>query len=492
VLLIKEAAAALQLNPYSEIAKIVGRDVSMTNRPVVCVQGLGFVGAPMAIAIATARDNDGLPCFSVIGVDLPSAAGLRKIDAINGGTLPLETSDRKLLTALKEAHAVGNLIATADPAAYALASVIVVDVHFDVMFANGKPALGIDNFCSAIRTVAEVMRPDCLMIVETTVPPGTCERVVARELKKAMSNRNLSEDSFLLAHSYERMMPGEQYLDSIINCWRVYSGYTPPAADACEAFLSKVVNVKEYPLTRLSSTTASETGKVLENTYRAATIAFMEEWGRFAESVGIDLFEVIEAIRRRPTHSNIRHPGFGVGGYCLTKDPFLASLAAHELFGLEGIEFPFSEMALATNRVMPLVSLDKIEQMLGGNLSGKSLLVLGVSYREGVGDTRYSPSQLFVESARARGAKVISHDPFVHYWSELKESLPFELPSPEGFDAVIFAVPHKQYTCMDVGVWLKKSAAAILDANNVLSQEQRSALVTEGRKVVSIGRGGAQ
>ena len=118
-------------------------------------------------------------------------------------------------------------------------------------------------------------------------------------------------------------MPGKNYFDSIVNYWRVYAGIDDESAKKCEKFLKKIINTKDYPLTRLSDTTSSETAKVLENSYRAANIAFIEEWGRFAEDIGIDIFEIIESIRMRPTHSNIRQPGFGVGGYCLTKDPIL-------------------------------------------------------------------------------------------------------------------------------------------------------------------------
>jgi nucleotide sugar dehydrogenase len=282
-------------------------------------------------------------------------------------------------------------------------------------------------------------------------------------------------------------MPGAHYLDSVVNFWRVFAGHTPEAADACEDFLSKVVNVSEYPLTRLSSTTASEIGKVLENSYRAATIAFMEEWGRLAEAIGVDLFEVISAIRMRPTHSNMRQPGFGVGGYCLTKDPLFAQYGAHELLGLQELGFPFCERAIEANRVMPLVSLDKLEELLGG-LDGKRLLLLGMSYRAGVGDTRHSPSAVFVEHAEARGAQVVPHDPLV---SGLEEQEPSsrQPPSPDGFDGVVFAVSHPEYVELDVRSWLGTTRPLVLDANAVLSLGQLTDLASEGCRVWSIGRG---
>ena len=101
--------------------------------------------------------------------------------------------------------------------------------------------------------------------------------------------------------------------------------------DIMHNILHKVINTKKYPLTKLSSTLASETSKLLENTYRTVNIAFIAEWTRYAEKVGIDLFEVIQAIQRRPTHKNIRYPGIGIGGYCLTKDPAFTPAASKEL-----------------------------------------------------------------------------------------------------------------------------------------------------------------
>ncbi|BBA34830.1 nucleotide sugar dehydrogenase [Methylocaldum marinum] len=476
-------------NLFRDIAASAGRTVPHANRPIVCVQGLGFVGAAMAVALANARDARGEPYFDVIGVDLPTPEGLAKIAAINSGTLPIKAADPKFSSALDQAHALGNLIATADPAAYALAETIVIDVHLDVTYREGEPVLKLDNFRSAIKSVGGYMRRGCLVMVETTVPPGTCEKIIAPQLAEALRERGLPENAFLLAHSYERIMPGSDYLDSIVNFWRVYAGYTPEAADACEKFLSKLINTRDYKLTRLSPITSSEVGKVLENSYRAATIAFMDEWSRFAESIGIDLFEVISAIRKRPTHSNMRQPGFGVGGYCLTKDPLLAPLAARHLFDMPNLTFPFCELAVTVNRTMPLASLNKVQQILGGRLSGKSILLLGVSYRQEVGDTRYSPSQIFVEHARARGAKVMCHDPYVDYWPELREQLPSEIPTPEHIDAVVFAVPHRDYRTLDVKTWLNGSQPVILDANDVLNNDQRASALAAGCTLVSTGRG---
>ncbi len=462
-----------------------------TGRPVVCVQGLGFVGSAMAIAIANARHDGGEsePLYSVIGVDLPTEAGCSRVDAIARGAMPFAGADPTLDGALARAHAAGNLTATTDPEAFRLADIVLVDINLDIDWSTPQPEVRLDSLQRAVDDLGARLRPGTLVIVETTVPPGTCQRVIAPRLAAALEARGLPPDSIRLAHSYERVMPGAQYYNSIVNYWRVYAGMTPAAADACERFLSTVINVGDYPLTRLDSPTASETAKVLENSYRAVTIAFMEEWGRFAEAVGVDLFQVVDAIRHRPTHANMRQPGFGVGGYCLTKDPLFGAVAARTLFDRPDLSFPFSSAAVRTNAAMPLVALDKLRARLGGTLSGRRILLLGVSYREDVGDTRYSPAQIFVEAAEQEGAAVSAHDPLVTHWLELDRPVLSALPDAQGFDAVVFTQPSPTYRTLDLAVWLKGTVAEVIDANNVLTEDQRRQLTGMGRGFTSIGRG---
>lgn len=454
----------------------------------VCVLGLGFVGAAVSIAIASARDALGRPLYSVIGVDLPTPDGVARIEALNRGAFPFPTTDATLTRRAKEAGEIGNMMACAEPKVLASAEVVLVDVPFDVVMTEQGEALGMDAFRSAISTVGQHIRPDALVVVETTVPPGTTERVVAPILREELSKRCRSTAHFRLAHSYERVTPGPAYFDSIVKMPRVYAGIDERSAEACEAFLRTVIDTDRGPLTRATSTTASELGKVLENTYRATTIALMEEFTDFAEKVGVDLFEVVSWIRKRPTHSNIRTPGFGVGGYCLTKDPLMPRLAARDLFGLEQA-FPLASLTVAVNKNAPRRVLQKLKQLFDGNLRGRRILLLGVSYRDEVGDTRHSPSQIFFEAARDEGADVLVHDPLVEHWQELNIPVPSEMPPASELDAVVLAVRHKKYKDFDYPAWLDGHRATFLDAFDVLSADQRRALRTLGCRVESVGRG---
>lgn len=469
-----------------------------SGRPVVCVQGLGFVGSAMAIAIANAnakgdeREDDrgqGPPLYSVIGVDLPTDAGRHRVECIRRGQMPFPGGDLKMDAALARAHAAGNLTATSDPEVFRLADIVLVDINLDIDWSAPQPKVHFGPLEHAIDDLGARLRPGTLVIIETTVPPGTCKRVIAPRLAAALEARGLPAGAILLAHSYERVMPGAQYYSSIVDYWRVYAGLTEEAAEICEQFLRTVINVEAYPLTRLGSTIASETAKVLENAYRATTIAFMEEWGRFAEAVGIDMFEIVAAIRKRPTHANIRQPGFGVGGYCLTKDPLFGAVAARALFDRPDLTFPFSSQAVRTNSAMPLVVLDKMRERFGGVLAGRRILLLGISYREDIGDTRYSPSQIFVETAEQEGATVTAHDPLVAHWPELDRPVLGTLPDARNFDAVVFTQPSDAYRRLNIAGWLAGTAVAVFDANNVLTDGQRCGLHGLGLGVISVGRG---
>lgn len=454
--------------------------------PIVCVQGLGFVGAAVCVAIASARDAAGRPAYEVVGVDLPTPEGLSRIASLNRGEFPFPATDPRLVEKAHEAHTVGNLTACTEPNAFAGASVIIIDVPLDVA-QSPNPALDLETFRSAIKMVGRHMRADALVVVETTVPPGATSLIVVPTLRDELVQRGLRTDLLKIAHCYERVMPGAAYLESIVNMPRVYAGIDDRSARACETFLHTITGDGCSP-TRLANTTASELGKALENTYRAVTIALMEEFADFAEKVGVDLFEVVAAIRSRPTHSNMRTPGFGVGGYCITKDPLMPGLAAGALFGLKQ-EFPVAALAVNVNRAAPKRTLERLRRLLNGSLRGRRVLLLGLSYREDVGDTRYSPSQIFWESATAEGAEVIVHDPLVTYWPECAINVPATMPAAAGLDAIVLAVPHRQYKEFAYEAWLDGHRPLFLDAFNVLSDPQRRTLRALGCRVESMGRG---
>src|SRR5262249_62318255 len=168
-------------------------------------------------------------------------------------------------------------------------------------------------------------------------------------LKKAFARRGLTATP-LLAHSYERVMPGREYVASIRDFWRVCSGCDARARDRVVRFLEEVLNTAKFPLTILDRPIESETAKIVENSYRATTLAFLNEWSLFAERNGVDLIKVIQAIKVRPTHSNIIFPGPGIGGYCLPKDGRLGYCGYKHIPGVEEGGDGFKESNTANDR----------------------------------------------------------------------------------------------------------------------------------------------
>ena len=455
----------------------------------VVIQGLGFVGSATAVAIASKLNKSKNPLFDVYGIDLPNKIGKHRVNELNNGRFPFKTMDVSISKETKKAHLRKNLKTTHSKDVFVDADIVIISINYDLN-KKDKRKINLLDFKKSCETIAKKINQNTLVIVQSTIAPGTCEKIIYPIFKKNLLRRKIDINSFWLAHSYERVMPGKDYLNSIINYWRVYSGINKTSAKKCKEFLSNLVNVKKYPLIELESTTASEIAKILENSYRAVNIAFIEEWARFAEDIEIDLFEIINAIRRRPTHSNIMQPGFGVGGYCLTKDPLFASAAAKQIFNLDNHNFPFSSSAVKINNLMPIVTLNKLIKHFDKDIKNKNILLMGVSYREEIADTRYSPSEIFYKKANKLGAKITPQDPLVNYWDETGLEVISDIPDLKSYDAVVFAVQHNEYKNRSFKRILKSNKnLLIFDANKVLTDKQIRYLKTRTNvKFLSIGR----
>ena len=456
----------------------------------VCIQGLGFVGFAMAIAVANARDpKSNLPLYDVMGVDLPTDEGQKKIEDINNGNFPINCNDEELKTAYKECLKEGNFKASVNPDDFQDADVVIIDINLDVSIKGKHSEVNFSPLEKAINTLGLKINKNTLVIVETTVPPGTTERIIYPILKKRLSDRFNNKCIPKLAHSYERVMPGPEYLSSIINFWRVYSGINKESSEECKKFLSTIINTRDYALTELSSTTASELSKVIENSYRAANIAFIHEWGVFAEEIGVNIFEVINAIKIRPTHSNIKRPGLGVGGYCLTKDPLMGFVSSNQLFKKPDLDFPLTEQSVYINSYMPRHTLDTTIDNIREISSATKILILGLTYRDQVGDTRYSASIELARMFRERKIRINTHDPMVNEIVPSELSFLKELPNPSEYEAIIFTVAHIYYKNLILEEWLKNYEGLIVDSNNVLNEKNIINLSKMNMSLKIIGRG---
>jgi len=420
-------------------------------KKVIVVQGLGFVGAVMALVCANAITEE----YAVIGVDLPNEISYWKIRSINDGIFPLTADDPKIAEFFENTKLKGNFLATHDPIAYTHADVVIVDINLDVQkkseenFVLQDFDVDLSGFKAAIQSIGSNCRDDVLVLVETTVPPGTCEKVVKPILEDQFDRRGLDTSKYHLGHSYERVMPGPEYIDSIREFPRVYSGCDGDSADAIEFFLRTIIDTSVCNLTRLQHTNATEMAKVLENSYRAMNIAFAVEWSRFAEEAGVDLYAITNAIRERKTHANLMFPGVGVGGYCLTKDPLLASWARKTFFGSPS-DLSMSVNSVSLNDQMPLYAFRRLCEVFG-DLKEKSITFLGISYRGDVGDTRFSPVHTLVNLIREQTDRIQLHDSFVSYWEEqdcVVESDLFRILDLDT-DLVIISAGHSEYKTKD-------------------------------------------
>jgi UDP-N-acetyl-D-glucosamine dehydrogenase len=460
-------------------------------KKVIVVQGLGFVGAVMSLVCANALTEE----YAVIGIDLPRENTYWKIASINEGTFPIIASDPKIEEFYQISRKKGNLYATYDTYAFSKADVIIVDINLDVQkkssFTNDLEGYDVDlsGFKKAMESIGNNCQEDVLVLVETTVPPGTSDKIVKPILKDCLKKRGLSTSKLKLGHSYERVMPGPNYIDSIQNFYRVYAGVNEVSADATEKFLRTIISTEKYPLTRLGHTNATEMAKVLENSYRAMNIAFAVEWTRFAEEAGVNFYEVVNAIRLRPTHSNLMFPGIGVGGYCLTKDPLLASWSKQQLFGSE-TGLGQSEKGVMINDKMPTYAFEYFQKQYGKSLKGKKVLLMGVSYRSDVADTRYTPVEIFYRLCKQEGAEITLHDPYVTHWEELDIPVTQDLDKilDKSYDAIVISTGHFQYKKDGFESLLNTSKCFLLDTIGIWDEKSIQAL-NKKHEVKVLGRG---
>jgi UDP-N-acetyl-D-glucosamine dehydrogenase len=493
-------------------------------REIVVVMGLGFVGAVMAGVVADSVDKDtGEPNKFVIGMQRPSTRSYWKIPLFNRGLSPVKSEDPEVSIIInrcvKEKE---TLIATYTYDALSLADILVIDVQCDFIKQDlGNLATGhadISALEESFRIIGQKINPDCLALIETTVPPGTTEHVAYPIIKKAFKRRGL-EDEPQLAHSYERVMPGKEYVRSVRDFWRVCSGINQISREKVVKFLSHVLNVDEFPLTVLDRPIESETCKIVENSYRASILAFLHEWSLFAETNGVDLTKVIEAIKVRPTHSNIIFPGPGIGGYCLPKDGGLGIWAYKHLMGFENDIFRITPEAININDTRALHATQLVRDALrnmGRIVAASQVTLLGVSYREDVGDTRYSGSEIIIRKLTEMGAEVKAHDPYVQHWWELEEQANYPVSSAswarffrnqehlsdfrmtpdlaealDGSDAVVLAVRHAAYLALtpEEIVEMTGEPVAIVDCFGILDDEAIERYFELGCEVKGLGRG---
>jgi len=507
---------------FERLAEVV-KSERASGREIVLVMGLGFVGAVMAGVVADAVDEKGNSTKFVIGMQRPSTRSFWKIPLLNRGISPVSSEDPEVPLLIRRCVSEKRtLTATFTYDALKLADVVVVDVQCDYL----KESLGdvrkgradMEALEESLEIIGQNISPRALVLIETTVAPGTTEQVAYPIIRKMFRKRGIASEP-LLAHSYERVMPGRNYVASIRDFWRVCSGVNDESTQKVVKFLTEVLNTEKFPLTVLDRPIESETAKIVENSFRATLLAFLDEWSLFAEQNGVDLIKVIQAIKVRPTHNNMIFPGPGIGGYCLPKDGGLGLWAYRHIHGFEDDIFKITPLAIDINDTRSLhvaqLTRDALRNM-GRPIASAEILVLGASYREDVGDTRYSGSELIVRRLTEMGAELRVHDPYVLHWWEFEKQDEYPASSHSlkrffrgqeklkdlrveqdlkkalhGADTVIFAVKHKHYLSLDPDEIVKyaNGPIAVIDCFGILDDEKIRRYFELGCEVKGLGRG---
>ncbi len=496
-------------------------------KEIVVVMGVGFVGAVMAAIVADTIDKKtGRPNKFVIGCQRPSTRSYWKIPLLNRGISPVKAEDPEVEPMIARCVLEKKtLVATYNNDCLKLADCVVVDVQCDYTktelgnMRTGKAEMSALE--ATIKTIGEKIPPKCLTLIETTVAPGTTEFVALPIIKKAFATRSIDSEP-LLAHSFERVMPGKQYVSSIRDFWRVCSGCNAEARGRVEKFLKEVLNTEQYPLTVMDRPIESETTKIIENSYRATILAFLDEWSLFAERNGVDLIKVIKAIKTRPTHSNIIFPGPGIGGYCLPKDGGLGQWAYKHILGFNDDIFKITTLAIDINDTRGLhvatLTRDALRNM-GSQIAGAAVLLCGASYRQDVADSRYSGSEVILRKLTEIGAEMRVHDPYLEHWFELEKQDTYPAPGHslarffrnqdelvnirvqrsltaaiKDVQAIILAVPHAPYLKLDPDKIVEWAGAplAVIDCFGILDDEKIYRYFELGCEVKALGRGHIQ
>ena len=359
-------------------------------RATVAVVGLGYVGLPLLVAAG----NEG---FGLIGVDTDA----EKVKGLRDGRSHIVDVADADLPWVDDGFAWDRSAQFAtDPTVLLAADVVLVAVPTPLR--DGTPDLSLVE--GAVRDLALVLRPGQLVVLESTTYPGTTEDVV-RPILEATGLR--AGQDFALAYSPERISPGDGR--ALRETPKIVGGLTAADTEVACLFYRALVD-RVVPT---SSPRQAEMAKLLENTFRQVNIALVNELATIASSIGVDIWEALEAAATKPFGYMPFWPGPGVGGHCIAIDPSYLSWKVEQRLGF-GIGF--IEHARAVNNRMPVHVVQRITETLNGAgkaLRGSRIVVLGLAYKAGVNDVRESPAVNVLQRLVAAGADCVYHDPFV-------------------------------------------------------------------------------
>ncbi len=420
----------------------------------VCIIGLGYVGLPLACLASKVHD--------VVGLDIDG----KKVEFINKKISPV--SEKHTEELLSES----TLVASTDFTTIQNADIIVVCVPTpidDKQLPDLKPLIG------ATTSVATNMKKGQLLIIESTIHPGTCEEVVI-PLVESITNLKHGVD-FNVAHCPERIDPGNTKW-TLKNIPRVIGSKSSYASTQAHTFYTSFIDAN---FTILNSLKAAEATKIMENTFRDVNIAFINEMAMSFDVLGIDIIEVIKGASTKPFAFMPHYPGPGVGGHCIPVDPYYLIERAKT----NGFSHRFLSLAREINNSMPDYVFKLIQtelNQLSMPLKGTQISILGYAYKKNIGDTRETPAHKLIHLLHEYGAIVHVYDPYVP-GSSTHNSLSSIISHSQ---VLVLITDHDEFVNIDYNLLQTSSLKLIIDPRNILSKEKINSL---GLKYRGLGRG---
>ncbi|MFL2763532.1 MAG: nucleotide sugar dehydrogenase [Dehalococcoidia bacterium] len=421
----------------------------------ISIIGLGYVGLPLAIALAKSG-------FEVCGIDTSKS----KIQSIQSGKSYIEDIKSKDIATLTSSQGIKSplLKATTNYSSIKNSDVIIICVPTPLSKSKDPD---ISYILNSINSISSELKLNTLLVLESTTYPGTTEELVLPILEKSKGRNLKVGNDFYLGYSPERIDPARSN-QSIRNTPKVIAGITEECLDLVKIFYESIVD-KVVPV---SNTKAAEMVKLLENTFRATNVALVNEIYLICDKLNIDVWEVIEAAKTKPFGFMPFYPGPGIGGHCIPVDPHLLEWKLKTL----NYKARFIQLSAEINESMPEHWIEKTQDLLNQNnkpIKNSKILVLGVAYKPDVSDTRESPSVCIIEKLISKGAKLDYHDPLAKaitvdgkkLISISNSILENDLQS---YDCVIIATDHSSYDWKEI----QEKSNLIIDTRNALKNNK--------------------
>jgi UDP-N-acetyl-D-glucosamine dehydrogenase len=373
----------------------------------VCIIGQGYVGLPLALAAARSG-------YGVTGVD----TNLGKIQSLANGKSFIEDIPSSILRELLDS---GRYKPSNTFEAIANSEVIVICVPTP-LDSNNQPNLS--HISQALTEILKYMKPDSLVILESTVAPGTTRNYIGNYIA---TNSKMTRDQFFVAFSPERIDPTNKDW-KVENTPKIIAGINQKSLDKAYEFYSTFIS----NLYRCESLEVAETAKLLENSFRLINISLVNELSKFCSALGVDVNKVIDAASTKPYGFMKFTPSVGVGGHCIPVDPIYLATAA----SASGAPIKLIDLAFQINQELPKYFVTRAEGILK-SLSDKRILVIGVAYKPNVSDVRETAVKPLIHLLKEKNAKVSWHDDLVKTWNGEAST---QISSD--FDLAILTTPH--------------------------------------------------